>query len=169
MKKKCKRKHWKTGAAAANVIKETIHLCDQSDVQEDHQRDVMMPAYMALEALRTGELDSDGFITLNEFNLMTWEMGRQVAIHRANEESGETALLVKERTERVSEYLADLGIRWTNLGRFTARAEELDALRQCFQLCSALMALLPSGLVLQAMKDAKQGVIDAAERGSRAA
>jgi len=167
-RKSCKRKHWHTGAAGFHVINTAIETCCQADVKEEHQRDILLPAYLELESLRTGQMNSDGFFTLNEFNCMTWEMGRQVAKYRANEETGGVALLAKQRTEAAAEKLQALGDRYNWSGKFVAKADELEAIRESFDLCKELIAVLPSGMVLTAMKDAEKLLVDTVLAAKRA-
>jgi len=154
-RKQCKRKHYATGSAGVSIIHQTIFKASTADVATNEQTDILLPAYMALDNLRAGMLDSTRFIVLNESNCMTWQLGRQLAIHRGSAETGDLALMVKQRTEAAAEALAVIGERWRERGTFTALAAELEAIRQSVDLCRQLLAVMPKGMALTAMIDAE--------------
>lgn len=157
MRKPCKRRRWTPDAGSIN---RAIYTSVQTGVTAPMQRDVLMPAFVAIDELRLGALTGTQFITLNEANCMVWQMGRQIAKHRANTESGELALAIKEKTETAAESLAAIGERKVSRGNFVATAAELDAIRLSLDLCAQLLALLPSGIALRAMIDAEKMVTE---------
>lgn len=157
-RKQCKRRHYRTGSDTYFRQLGTIYRHSVDMPTDDQQRDVLLPGYVALDELRAGRLDASQFVTLNEVNCMTWQMGRQVAIHRANADTGYVALQAKDTTEAAAEALSSIGIRWRDRGRFVATGDELEAIRVSFDMCSQLIALLPSGMVLQALMDAESMV-----------
>jgi len=127
-RKQCKRKHYATGSAGVSIIHQTIFKASTADVATNE---------------------------LNESNCMTWQLGRQLAIHRGSAETGDLALMVKQRTEAAAEALAVIGERWRERGTFTALAAELEAIRQSVDLCRQLLAVMPKGMALTAMIDAE--------------
>lgn len=110
---------------------------------------------MALDKLRAGKCTQDDYITINEYNVMLWTLGRQVAINRASEETGEVALLAKDASEKVAECLLAIGNRSIERGRFVATGDELNAIRESFDLADQFIKSIPKGLVLQAMMEAE--------------
>lgn len=157
-RKKCHRKHWATGSAGVFAINKAIQRNNRSPLAEDFQRDIMLPAFAALEDLRVGKLTTATFVVLNEFNCMTWQMGRQVAIYRANDSTGDVAMIAKEHTEKAAEAFSAIGIRWQERGTFVPKAEELQAIRASFDLCTQLVALLPGGMILEAQLEGEKMV-----------
>ena len=158
LRKHCKRKHFKTGPAAVNVLNRTIFTVSRADLSEANQRDILLPAFLALDDLRAGKLSPGHFVTLNESNCMTWQLGRQLAIHRVSAETGDLALVVKQRTEIAADALAEIGERFRTRGSFTPTGDELESIRLSLDLCRQLLATMPAGSVFKAMDDADEMV-----------
>lgn len=166
MRKKCKRKI-RPQSNALLVYNRTILMARRDEISEDDCRDIVLPAFLALEDLRTGHLPADKFITLNEFNCMTWALGRQAAKNGVSRETGDIALEAKKISEDAAEALAVIGERFNERERFIATGDELNAVRLSILLCEQLVHAMPTGLVLQAMREAEELVKSAAATGRR--
>lgn len=158
MRKRCNRKRQFT--PQYDIVRKTIVCANMEDLNEADQRDICLPAFLALDELLMGKLTSELFVTLNEFNCMTWAMGRQVAINRASEETGEIALMAKEKAEKAAEALATIGERWAGIHRFVTSGDEIIAIRQSFNFGRQLLGVVPTGMVMRAMIDAEKMVRD---------
>lgn len=140
------------------IINRTVLGNSREILSESNQRDILLPAYLALDDLRAGRLGADHFVTLNESNCTTWQLGRQLAIHRGSVETGELAMAVKRQAEAAADALAEIGSRFSSIGNFTPRADELDAVRGSIDTYRQLLATMPSGCVFRAIDDAGEMV-----------
>lgn len=137
-------------------------------LSEADQTKITMPAWVTLDKLRTGDMESDGFVTLNEFNCMAWQMASRLLEYGASPDAREIALRVQYETEEASGALLGLGNRFNDRSNFVATAEELRKIQEAIRWCSELLGIMPTGLALGAMRDAADMVNDAINNGAKA-
>lgn len=149
-----------------------IQTSNTRGIDDNELTKLTLPIWQNLEKLRVGELDGMGFVALNEYNCMAWAMAKKLVENGTTVNTMKVAQSVKTQTETAAEALKDLGLRFNESKRFTARASELSAIREAIRLCDELLGVMPRGLALQAMREAAEmvnGAIDSAELSSRAA
>ena len=161
------RRQWTpdVGHGAFNAV---LKFSNKDLLSESELTHVTLPAYQTLELLRVGEMESDGFITLNEFNCMAWQMAARLMENGVSEETKDIALRVKFETEEAAGALQSLGNRFNATNRLVATADELNRIREAIRWCDELLGVMPTGIALHAMRDAAQMVQDAIRNGAQA-
>lgn len=146
----------------------TLEAANRLPLEESEIDTIMMPVLGSLDALQFGELDTEGFVILNEANCIAWSMGRIVL-----QDGGATpgnlsiAMSLKEHSERAAEALTAIGERYKKTDRFGTSATELQDVRDAMSWYRRLLEVLDSGQVMRAMKEGAQMVNDAIHNGGR--
>lgn len=155
-------------ARAAVVHTFTLEAANRQPLEEGEIDTIMMPVLGSLDALQFGELDTEGFVILNEANCIAWSMGRVVL-----QDGGATpgnmsiAMSLKEHSERAAEALTAIGERFKKTDRFGTTATELQDVRDAMSWYRRMLEVLDSGHVMRAMKEGAQMVNDAINNGGR--
>jgi len=89
---------------------------------------------------------------------MIWQLGYQVLAHSGGGATDSLAMVAKARSEAAADVLADIGVRFNDRGSFVPKGDELEALRQTFDLCRGLLAVMPTGMVSTAIDNAHEMV-----------
>lgn len=146
----------------------TLEAANRQPLEESEIDSIMMPVLGSLDALQFGELDTDGFVILNEANCIAWSMGRVVL-----QDGGATpgnlsiATTLKEHSERAAEALTAIGERFKKTDRFGTTATELQDVRDAMSWYRRMLEVLDSGHVMRAMREGAQMVNDAIHNGGR--
>jgi hypothetical protein len=110
-----------------------------------------------LERLRTGKLDDEGFVELNEANISGFCLAAE--LHKnATPETKAVLEPTQPIFEAAADALANLGERKASTGRYTMRAAELAALRESIAQYRQLIEVSPRGIVCRALQRAAKMV-----------
>jgi hypothetical protein len=123
------------------------------ETTEADQRELITGPLAHLEELRTGGLSEVGFIELNESNVAGFCLAAE--LHKTGNTETRALLAPTEATfQAAANALADIGERKNRMGKFVVRAEELQALRESFDMYGQLIAVAPRGYVCRALQEA---------------
>lgn len=157
MRKVTRRKHQ---PASTHALYRTLDRANTRQTSRSQQIDLELAAESVRSKFTDGTATADTFVDLNHINILTWQMGRQIAIHRKNEETGDIALLLKDVSERCADVLIDVGHRSNRTGKFGLTGDELKAIDEMLDLHRQAIGVLTQGMLTVAMIDA-EGMVNA--------
>ena len=115
---------------------------------------------LAAEAVRSKFIDGTAtvntYIDLNHINCMTWQMARQISLHRkkGSEETTQIAIMVKEVTEKCADVLLSIGRRGNLTKKYGVTDNELKQIDEMLDFHHQVLGILDQGMITRAMIDA---------------
>lgn len=147
MRKQCRRKQRQPSYTA---IKMAIGLGVQS---ETHDLDILDKPLEAMDKLRHGQLDTDGFFLLNEMNTALFFAG-ELLVKRGVGTTGLIGWQYKKESEAAADALADIANRYTKLGKLGATGDDIQALEAMFSALRQIIPAMTRGELLMVLKSA---------------
>lgn len=143
---------------AAKQVYTTLFCASTRDIDAEQHRTLIAPFYATLDTLRSGDLDLDGFICLNEANMFGFCLAKRLHQFAADETTRQILEPSQHAFEHAAEQLYLLGLRNQQTGSWTAKADELAAMRTSLQWLDELIKVSPEGHALSAMRQAEHEV-----------
>jgi hypothetical protein len=139
-------------SAIGDFLATRLYCASNEPLNEDKHTQMLVPFLTALESLRTGHLTLYQYERLMEGNLFAFELAAR--LHQHGTESTKALLApTKQQFEAAADRLTELGERFAANGhaRFVAKAAELQALRDSFDLLDQLLGVSNEGHALSAL------------------
>lgn len=145
-------------SAVAQQIYTTLFCASIRDIDEEQHSTLVAPFYATLDTLRSGDLDLDGYIRLNEANMFGFCLAKRLHQFAADETTRQILEPSQHAFEHAAEQIYLLGLRHEKTSRWTAKADELAAMRTSLQWLDELIKVSPEGHALKAMRQAEHEV-----------
>lgn len=146
--------------ASTHALYSALARANTRQTSRSQQLDLELAAESVRAKFTDGTATADTFVDLNQINIMTWQMGRQIAIHCKNAATGDIALLLKDVSERCADVLVEVGHRSNRTGKFGLTGDELKAIDDMLDLHRQAIGVLTQGMLTVAMIDA-EGMVNA--------
>lgn len=144
--------------AAATQFHTTLFCASIRDIDDEQHRTLVAPFYATLDTLRSGDLDLDGYIRLNEANMFGFCLAKRLRQFAADETTRQILEPSQHAFEHAAEQIYLLGLRNQKTNSWTAWAEELAAMRTSLQWLDELIKVSPEGHTLRALRQAEKEV-----------
>lgn len=153
MKKQRKRKPFDKRAAWNKMRLVLASNCTEETDASQHSS-IMIPVFLAIDALEHGTLDDEKFVHLVEMNAAAVCLCAIIAENGTKQV--QDAMKAHEATiVAAGDALAAVGERRAKLGRFGATGNQLRAIRDAANIMSDISKDVPRGMVLRALKQAQ--------------
>lgn len=129
---------------------------------------IMLPVFLAIDALQHGSLKTDKFAFLVQMNAAALCLCK--LLHENGTEAAKAAM--DERTPTIyaaADAFGEIGARWKNRDRFVATGDELRTIRAATDIMASLTEAAPMGMLLRAMREAEAMAADFYAQGNKAA
>lgn len=145
--------------AGWQTIKTALISGSWESQSEKSHRKLILPGYLALDALEKAKLNDRGFVNLHVMNTTTFCLIEQLDVN------GSDAIkeLCRGHLQVVldsSDALAGIGNRYKQIGRYGATGEQLKTVRSMLQILDSLGQEVPMGLLIKSMKNAERMIQD---------
>lgn len=153
---------------ANKLIYSTIFRASTQAISDEQITALMIPFRAQIDALRQSKLDLNGWTSLNEMNLFSFELASRL-FHSTADEEARRQIDPSQRTfEAAAEGLYQIGMRYRRTNRFVASGDDLKQLMESANWLEALLGIAPEGLALEALMKAEQDVRDYWKKGQAA-
>jgi len=150
----------KLDKSAASLAVNTLLVKKSFEAQPEQAITLLMqPAWAAMQALSGSAklapwLDMDGFITLNEINILGFCLAKR--LYEFGTDGTKAAVISsKEIFEAAADALACIGERYAAKNKFGATGDETKALRESMHWVNDLLAVSTQGHTMTALIEAK--------------
>lgn len=137
------------------LAKHDMTLASQEDADE-----LTMSPLVNIERLSTGTLDDEGFIDLNEANVAAFCLGKRIFEFSANQETKDIIAQAQPYFEAAADSLGEIGKRKASIGRYVAKGDELESIRESLNLYRQAILVSEKGHIINAIIRAKELVND---------
>ena len=129
--------------------------CAEQD--PDVHRGLMLAGYAELEKLRTGMMETDGFVMLSTINLFGAYLANEIA-PQLDDDSRAAVMRAQTDFESAADALASIGERYRKTGKYGASGPEIQALRTSMGHIDNFIAFANVGQTVRSLKAADADV-----------
>lgn len=142
--------------ACVKQLHTTLFCASIGDISDEQRSTLLTPFYATVDALRSGDLDLGGYIRLNEASMFGFCLAKRLHQFASDATTREILQPSQQVFEHAAEQMHQLGLRWNKTGSWTARADELKAMRDSLQWLDELIKVSPEGHALTALRQAEK-------------
>ena len=145
---------------AHSIFSLTMAKADTTLANESDADELTITPLLQIDRLASGKLDDSGFVDLNEANIAGFCLGKRIHEFSANQETKDIITQAQPFFEAAADALGDIGERKAKIGRYTAKGDELEAIRESLRIYREAILVSEKGHILHALMHAKEMVDD---------
>lgn len=160
MAKPAKAQPYMGSSMPMNYFNLTLAKADQTLAGEEDADELTLSPLVNIERLSIGTLNDEGFIDLNEANVAGFCLGKRIFEFSANQGTKDIIAQAQPYFEAAADALGEIGHRKMKLGRYVAKGDELEAIRESLNLYRQAILVSEKGHIMHALIRAKELVND---------
>lgn len=145
-------------SVAHSIFRLTMAKADTTIATEHDADELTITPLVQIDRLASGKLDDSGFVDLNEANIAGFCLGKRIHEFSANQETKDIITHAQPFFEAAADALASIGERKAKIGRYTAKGDELEAIRESLRIYREAILVSEKGHIMHALIQAKEMV-----------